>query len=185
MDKQKKTLKRIVIGILIALLLATAVFAAAQWVISKYKKVTYTSGHKVDIDLVWEAESAELIPDETVTVTPSVTNTSKTDSAYVFIKLDYSDEAFAPSGTVDGWTLIDATTHVYGYGTSSALTAVAKGETVTFSGQFVVQDAFPDLSGDDLAIAVNAYAISNLVAHEDPATGWSDCQNGGDTSLLQ
>lgn len=136
----------------------------------------------IEIDETWDSTNGEnVIPGQTITKAPSITNQNDSTAAYVFAEIVVpcyvgANDALTPLFTFtanSGWTLIntpaaDATsktiTYVYAYGSASEMTRLAVG-SITSTAVFNEVTVAPTLTNTQAGsvattdIVVNAYGI--------------------------
>ena len=171
---------------------------------SETKTNTFTFGH-VDITLTeptWDSTgataAAEMVPGQTVDKDPTVKVETNSKNAYVFVKVTIplgtaggvaNTELFTVGTLGSGWVDVsssisglNAGEHVYAYGSTTAMTSVAK--NTTLPAVFTQITANASLTGAELSspnntadVVVNAYAIQAEglpSGHTTPALVWGD-----------
>ena len=165
---------------------------------------TFTFG-KVDITLTeptWtstgQTAAADMVPGQQVDKDPTVALTSVSKDAFIFVKVTIptgtagnvaNTELFTPGTLGSGWVEVTSTvltnaptgTHVYAYGTTSAMTKVTKNDTVP--AVFTKITANPNLTETEIGaltnraadVVVNAYAIqADGLSSTAPASVWGN-----------
>ena len=143
--------------------------------------VTTTAGNlEIDVTAPHYDRNQTLLPGETASVDPYVTNSSDIP-VYVFIELESDDDSLSVTGALgSGWA--EVSPGLYAYGSASALTPVAArssdesstpGSTSTPAFNTVQLDS--SLTGDTIGstyvMTIHAYAIQTVgLGTSDPAT---------------
>ena len=146
MNKKKTIAVAIVLALILLIGGMLAFFTDTHEVTNKF-----TLGNGVDIEVTEtfnEENAKDLLPGAVVAKAPSIENKSSTTDAYVFVKVTVPTYTKNSSTTElfkydvnTGWTEIESLatedttaktkTHVYAYGTTTAMTKLEKSQTTT------------------------------------------------------
>jgi len=186
MKTKKNPIFWILIGVLIATLLMTLVFAVnwAALLGSIQKRISNTTERVFSIDIPTTSEPASLLPSATYPLSATVQNTSGTENAYLFVKVEYGAGYSTITNPASGWVLVNGTSNVFAYSSGGSLVPVDKGDSVDFTADLVVTDDFSSITDDDMELVVTGYGISNLISRSDPSQGWEDYENGGNAEMI-
>ncbi len=202
MNKKKVMIAAIVLGLVLSIGGILAFFTDQETATNVFTignvDITLTEPNWVttdsDSDNVPDAAQGRM-PGQTVAKDPTITNVGD-NNAYVFMEVESPCTEDSPAKEIftftanSGWYLMtsspacDTTSHtitrLYAYGTSSAMTSVAKNGTATLFNNVTVNDQLTGATAEGLSgnknIVVNAYAIQADglgLASDTPTAVWN------------
>lgn len=169
--KKSNVKKTVILVVAFILVVVCAVGGTLAWLQDETSAVknTFTTA-EVDIDLTEpEGEKNDyefkMTPGATIDKDPTVTVNADSENAYVFVKVEKSNnfDAFLTYEIAEGWTLVDDTENVYYRTYTSKATdvdyAVLKNDQVTVKNT-VTSDDMDDLTDETFpTLTFTAYAV--------------------------
>ena len=176
----------LIAGIPVATTLAA--FTIGSLLGSQEATINNTKGHHFAITLTGVTEGSDVVPGDTFSVSPVITNTSKTEKIYVFISFEYNPNVYSLTPDID-WQLVNSgnNKYVYSYSGEDTMTIVDFDQSVTFDGTFTVianGETFAALTDENLTIKVVGYGISKDICSTNYLEAWADYTSGGNTVMF-
>ena len=124
----------------------------------------------------------ELIPEDTMTISPSLTNMSN-GPIYEFMRVEFDPSIYSFELDKDSeWKAVTGEDNLYAHAEGNTMISIAKNGSPSLTGTLtVIADAgsFSSVTAEDMKVTVTGYGIMTSVCSSAVDQAWVDYTNGG------
>ena len=143
----------------------------------KSADINNTPGDYFDTEITVPA-GQELIPGDTMTINPTMTNKSN-GAIYAFMKVNY-DSSIYDFDLAEGssWKIVDGESNVYAYAEGSSMISVAEGEYAALDGTLSVKEdvAVSSLTESNMKVTVTGCGLLTSTSESGIVAAWERYQ---------